>query len=202
MKLRVLLGLFVFAGAGTLVATRVLSQEEGDKGGPRDAMMEAWMKAATPGEFHAHLNPLAGKWSQEVKWWMAPGIPPQVSTGTSEYEWIMGGRYLLSKVRGDMAGQPFEGLGILGYDNYKKKYTSVWLDNMGTMIMTSLGTCDESGKVINMAGTFDDVGTGKPNQKFRTICRVISNDKNVFEMYMPAPDGTEFKTLEITYTRR
>ena len=34
-----------------------------------------------------------------------------------------------------------------------------------------------------------------------SVTRIESNDKNLFEMFGPGPDGKEFRQLEITYTR-
>ena len=42
------------------------------------AMMEAWMKGATPGEEHATIAKSAGTWKATVKAWTAPGIEPMV----------------------------------------------------------------------------------------------------------------------------
>ena len=206
MKLRVVFGGIVFVGAMMVICPRAMTQDQ-DKGNqPGEQMTEDWMKHAQPGKFHAHLEPLVGRWTQSVKMWMAPGAPPVVSTGTTESKWILGGRFLLQEVKedvkGDMDHPPFEGAGLIGYDNFKKKYTSVWVDNMGTAIMTSLGTCDDSGKVFTMIGRHDDVFTGRLDQKFKAITRIVDNDTLIDEMYVTGPDGKEFKMLEITYTRR
>lgn len=56
-----------------------------------DAMMEKWKEFATPNENHRVLDALVGDWDYTVKWWMSPDAKPEVSTGTSEIEWIMGG---------------------------------------------------------------------------------------------------------------
>ncbi len=200
MKLRALLGVSVFIGAMVVITGQVVSQSE--QASPEEQMMQVWTKYAEPGKFHAYLEPLVGHWKQTVKWWMAPGAPPDVSTGTCEYKWIMGKRFLLQTVKGDMEGQTFEGMGLMGYDNFKKKYTGMWVDSMTTAIMTSMGTCDDSGKVFTMTGRHDDVFTGKADQEFRSVGRIINNDMHVDEMYMNGPDGKEYKALEITYTRK
>ena len=41
---------------------------------------------------------------------------------------------------------PFEGMGIVGYDNLLKKFVSVWIDNMGTGLMPGTGTYDAATK--------------------------------------------------------
>jgi hypothetical protein len=67
--------------------------------------------------------------------------------------------------------------------------------------MAGYGTCDPDGKIITMTGEASDPMSGKTNQKWRTVLRIESKDKHVFEMYGPGPDGKEFKQMEITYTR-
>jgi len=201
MKMRTLLGAVVFIGALVVISAQVISDEKGEGDQAQQELMQAWMKYANPGKFHDYLEPFVGRWTQDVKWWMGPNTEPEISTGTCEYKWILGKRYLLQEVKSGADEKTFEGVGILGYDNFKKKYTGMWVDNMTTAIMTSLGTCDDSGKVFTMTGTHDDVFTGKPDQSFRAITRILNNDKLMDEMYMTGPDGKEFKTIEIIYTR-
>ena len=62
------------------------AQKESDKKGAaptmtaeQQAMMDAWMKLATPGEAHKKLNQLVGSFDATVKLWMAPGAPPEVT---------------------------------------------------------------------------------------------------------------------------
>src|SRR3954470_10057382 len=90
-------------------------------------MMEKYMKAAAPGPEHAEMTKMAGKWTMDVSMWMAPGTPAQKSKGTSTYTSVMGGRYLQQEAKGDMNGQPFEGMGLDGYDNVTKTYVSSWV---------------------------------------------------------------------------
>lgn len=205
MKLRAAFGVIVFVGAMIVICPRAVTQDQEKGNQPGEQMMPDWMKYGQTGKFHARLEPLVGRWTQSVKMWMAPGAPPEVSTGTCESKWILGGRFLLQEikedVKADMDHPPFEGAGLIGYDNFKKKYTSVWVDNMSTAIMTGLGTCDDSGKVFTMIGHHDDVFTGTPNQKFKTITRIVDDNTVIDEMYVTGPDGKEFKTLEVTYTR-
>ncbi len=172
-------------------------------------MMAAWAKYAAPGEHHGHLEPLVGRWDLLVKWRMAPDAPMEEHKATSQMKWIIGGRFLLEEVHGDpeeakqdpTMDQPFEGLGIIGYDNSASKYVSMWIDSMGTMMFTQQGTCAQSGKVFKMTGEYDDPMTGK-KKTVRSVMRIVSNDKIVNEMYDTGPDGKELKTLEATYTRK
>ena len=167
----------------------------------QQATMEAWMKVATPGEGHKALEPMIGSWNVETTMWEKPGEPPQKGGGVAESSWVLGGRFVRQEFQGEFGGMKFQGLGYTGYDNYKKKYIGSWMDTMGTMMMTSIGTVDASGKVFTATSTMDDVVTGKP-MKVREVTRIVDNNKLVMEMFGPDPSGKEFKMMELVYTRK
>lgn len=197
------LGVTVIVGVTTAITTRVVSQDYGDKTGQmaQQEMMQEW---AQPGPEHAELAKVVGTWDQEITMWMYPNAEPQTSAGVSTIKTILGGRFLLEKVRGemDMGGEKmlFEGLGIFGYDNFKKKYVYTWVDNMGTMIMLAEGTPDATGKVITYLGEIPDPATGE-TKTVKTISRRESDDREVVEMHNQLPDGSWFKSMEIVMTR-
>ena len=163
------------------------------------AMMDAWMKVATPGEAHKWLDPMVGTWDAKITMWMAPGAPPQESTGTSENKWVLGGRFVEQRYDGTFMGQPFSGVGYTGYDNFKKKYIGSWMDNMGTMMMVSQG--DAAGKTLTMTSAMDDIMTGK-STTVKSEIKIVAPDHHVMEMWGPDPSGKQFKTMEIHYTRK
>ncbi len=180
--------------AGKVQATAAPSAEE-------KAMMDAWMAVASPGAAHKVLAELEGSWTATTKIWQAPGAPPQESTATSDAHMVLGGRFLEERVQGQMMGMPFEGMGLTGYDNYKKKYLATWADNLGTTIMTMEGTADVAGKVITSTGTVDDFVKKKPTT-VKSVMTIVDPDHHVYEMWQPGPDGKPYKNLEITYTRK
>lgn len=164
-------------------------------------MMEAWMKAATPGEQHKVLNAFTGTWDGTVKHWGAEGAPADESKGTTKSTWVLGDRYLRQEWKGSFMEMPFEGLGYWGYDNAKGQYFSTWMDNMGTGIMVSNGKYDPATKTFTMTGSFTNPVT-KKDEKAREVVKIIDDNKHVMEMYGPDPaTGKEYKMMEITYTR-
>jgi len=166
----------------------------------QDEMMKAWMAAATPGDAHKKLEPLVGTFAVKTKMWMDPSQPAQETAGTSENKWVLGGRFVEQHVEGTMMGKPFSGIGYTGYDNYKKRYVGVWMDSFGTMIETSTGTADKSGKKLTFWSTMDDV-VMKKTIKVKSQVTIVNADHNTYEMWGPAPGGKMFKTLEVQYTR-
>ena len=164
---------------------------------PQD--METWTKYMTPAEHHQALAEHAGDWKCHAKLWMEPAAPPQVSEGTAKIEMVLGGRYQKIIYDSTFMGMPLNGIGYVGYDNVKKKYSSIWMDNMGTSILVGEGTYNDTAKAIEIKGEMLDPFSGGM-VKYRTLTKTIDKNKIIFEMYMVMEDA-EFKSLELTYTR-
>lgn len=193
MKLKLSLAVALF-----FVCPFAFAQEQ--KAPPMDpAMMEAMMKAGTPGDAHKTLNAFAGTWNAKVTSWMAPGADPMVMEGTSESRWVMGGRYLEERFNGTFMGMPFEGLGYTGYDNVKNQYWGTWMDNMSTGMMMLTGGYD--GKAWSFSGTMPDPMTGK-DSAITSKMVITDADHHTMEMWAPAPDGKNYKMMEIAYSRK
>jgi Protein of unknown function (DUF1579) len=194
-------------GAGTLHADdpapkAKAAAEKGKSAQAMDpkAMEEMMMKMAAPGPQHERFKQLEGEWDLVVTSSWDPTQAPQESKGTSVVRTLMEGRYSQEDVNGVTMGRPFTGMGITGYDNIQKKYVSTWIDNMGTGIMTSSGTADASGKVINWTGESSDPMTGKV-AKYRMVTRFTDSDNYTFEMFGKM-NGKEMKMMQIQYSRK
>ena len=206
MRIRTKRVVATFAGLVMLgvLAHTATSQEKkpAAPGGAGDAAeMEAMMKAAAPGEQHKMLAKLAGTFDAEIIMKQPADAPEMKAKGKEVSEMILGGRYLKADFSGEMMGMPFNGTGLSGYDNVKKKWISTWADSMSTGIMVSEGTADAGGKTINYNGEYAcPIENGKM-KNFRQVVKIIDDDHHEFEMYMPGPDGKEMRGLYIKYTR-
>lgn len=164
--------------------------------------MSAWMKAAVPNEHHEKLNRLAGSFSVESRFFAGPGAEPQVSQGTAEQTMILGGRVLRQEFTGNMSGQAFQGLGLVGYDNVRQRYYSYWVDGMSTMPLMHDGQCrTPTCEVIEFQGEYLDPLTRK-KKKSRTTSELAADGRLVFTMFDQDARGKEFKSLELFYTRK
>ncbi len=168
---------------------------------PQTEMMAKMQEYGTPNENHKVLESMVGSWDHTVKWWKATGTEPEVSTGTTESKWILGGRFVEGAVAGTMMGQPFEGKSVVGYDNVKKEYTSLWIDNMATGVMISSSTYDAATKTFAEKGNFSCPIMGA-NMAYRGMIKINDENSYVYEMYMTDPEGKEMKSMEIAYTRK
>jgi hypothetical protein len=175
-------------------------KKEGEKLMP-EQIMELVEKVGKPGPDHKVLEPLVGEFTCQVKVYTVPGKPPLESKATASRKWILGNRFLSERYEGEAFGKPFKGLGWVGFDNIKKKYTIAWVDTMSTGIMTSLGTYDRDTKTFTYVGEENSPFYGG-KVKTRDLVRLVDNDTHVLEMYRQPVRGPEFKTLEITCRRK
>lgn len=162
--------------------------------------MEAWMTYMTPGSVHNMLGNWDGEWTEETTFWMSPGSEPMTTKGNAVNKMILGGRYQHSTHTSNMMGMPFEGINILGYDNKRNVFQSVWIDNMGTGMMMMEGTWNDATKSCSMTGKTTDPMTGEL-MNVREVFSVVDDNTQKMEMFMEK-DGKEFKSMEITWKRK
>lgn len=165
------------------------------------AMMEAWNAYRTPGEMHEMLAGDAGEWNAEITHWADPSAPPEKAKGTEVCKMVMGGRYLKISFKGEIMGEPYNGTGVMGYDNAKKEFFATWIDDMGTGIMVTRGTpVSGEDNSMEMKGTMVDPMTGN-DMKVREVVTRIDENHRKMEMFLEH-GGKEMKTMEINYTRK
>lgn len=164
-------------------------------------MMKNWQDYMTPGDMHKMLAKSDGEWNGDVTMWMYPGAPEQKSTSTAVNKMIMNGLYQQSTHSGNMMGMPFNGMSTVGFDNHRKEFVSTWIDNMGSGIMVMKGPWDEATKTITLKGKMVDAGT-KMDTDVRETFKIIDDNTQEMEMFVMTPDGKEFKTMNIKYTRK
>lgn len=159
-------------------------------------MMEQWMKLNAPGEQHAEFKKTAGTWKTVEKHFMGP--EPMEGKGTSTMRPILGGRYLLQEYKSESPMGKFEGMGIYAYDNMRKEYVSIWIDNMSTGVFTTYGK--KKGDTVTYRGK-QKMPDGTTMQHRLTI-KEPNPDKIIMTMFGRMPKQKEFsKHMQITYTR-
>jgi hypothetical protein len=166
----------------------------------QEKIMEAYMKAGEVTENHAYLKRFTGSWTAETTMWMAPGQPPTSGGGAIEGRLIMGGRFVALDFKGTMLGRPFEGFQLTGYDNMRKQYLTLWIDETSTAFFELAGTRNAAGDILDQTGDWADPMGG--TSKVRTLTRFVSPDEYVFEQLMVLPDGGEFKSMEMRCVRK
>lgn len=205
---RTAVGARLLASALALSPAVAFSQEKPGAAKPpqmtpqQQAQMEAFEKARAVTQNHKRLEYSLGEWTASTKMWMDPGQPPAEYTGGMSNKAIMDGRYVQSSFKGAVMGQPFEGMGLTGYDNVARRYVATWIDNFGTMIFYMTGAYDPGTKVFSYHSEMDDPMKPGSRVKVRETVKIVNADKHVMEWYETHADGKEAKTMEITYTRK
>jgi hypothetical protein len=143
------------------------------------------------GPEHEMLKKLVGKWDMTSK------MMGQEAKGVAEYKMELGGLWLTSTVNMDMFGMKFEGRGMDSYDANKKKYTSVWVDNMITSPISMEGTFDAATKTLTMVGD----GPGPDGKIIKNTIKTKWTSDNAFEFAMYHGDAKD-AAFTISYTRK
>ena len=211
MKKRLWVGGAVLASLGVFAMLQSVSFAEEDKAsghGPGQmspeemaAMQAEWAKTTAPGEHHKNLDYFVGKWKTTTKMWMGgPGSPPMESPGTSEVRWVLGGRFLMDEHKGTMMGQPYEGIGMTGYDNYRNMYISSWCSNMQTNMLTMTGKRHPHTGVFTYYGEMDEPALKVIGRTVKYVSRIIDKDHYVFDI-IDLHAGDDYKVIQINYER-
>ena len=121
------------------------------------------------------------------------------TTGTATFKMILGGRWQEQTFHGTFMGKPYEGRGLLGYDNLKQELVGYWLDTMSTSASVSTGQCAGDRKSIAMSGSWDMPGETK--MPFRTLLTLVSPTSMTYAMHATM-GGKEMPMMELTYTKK
>ena len=182
---------------GEAVENVALVQPEGEM----NEMMEAFMKAATPGENHERLEYFIGEWKAVARFRMDPNAEPTVSEGTSIQKWVLGKRFVQTQFHiDDMMGMPFDGIGFMGYDNNTKEYVSTWIDTWGTGIFKETGSYSSADKAYTLSG---EATSPSGPMAIKHVTKIIDNNTHILEFWEPNPETGELvQNGTITYTRK
>ncbi len=190
--LAVALGLAVSAGA----------QQQAAKTAAADARLVQQMEAAmNPGDAQKRLGFLVGTYDVKVLTWLDPSKPPIESAAVSNAQWVLGGRYVQQMLAGFVMGQPWSGVGYVGYDNLAKKYVATYIDDGSTGMEWYSGTMDKDGKAAKLSATVIDPITRKPTAVEMRL-HIGTTGDHVTELWYANPAGTLQKVMELHYTRR
>jgi len=164
-----------------------------------EAEMKAWQEFMTPGDMHKWMAKSNGSWSGDVNSYMDPAAPMKWQA-SANYKMIYNGLYQIGEFKGTMMGQPFEGQGILAYDNAKNQFVNTWIDNFGSGVVVMTGTYDDKANTLFLRGTQTDPVT-KKDSSIRQEVKFLNDDTQTITMYGVGPDGKEMKMMDIKLTR-
>ena len=163
---------------------------------------KAYQDYMTPGPMHKLLASLNGEWQGDVTFWPAIGARPIKSTSSVVNKMLYGGLFQEGIHKSTINGKPYETKLIWGYDNVKKEFFILAIDNMGSGFGHLEGTYDTASKVFNFVLHKTDPVTGEDNL-FREVRKIVNTDRQEMKMYQTdKKTGKEYQSLEIIYTRK
>lgn len=185
--------------AGSLAATAQESAAQPEMDAEDRAAMAAWMASASVSDQHRWLADKTGDWEARMELWMDPDADPMESRASVSRTMELGGRVLLDYWSGEIAGDPFEGVGRMGYNNVTGEYWSTWTDTMSTALFESRGAAVEDADQLELTGEHVDPVTDRTVQT-RYVWTFASADREILEAY-ERRDGKEMRVMRVTLVR-
>ena len=163
-------------------------------------MMARARQYTEPGPQHEELRKFLGRWTTEMRVTMTGAeMPPE--KGTTEFSWLIEGRWLQGRGTGTMFGRPADSVVVLGYDNFKKSFRMMTVGSVDTAMLVSEGDLTPSGDALITYGTLDEYLTGEHDKMVRYVWRFLSADEMVLEIHDLPIGETGTKVLETRYRR-
>ncbi len=165
-------------------------------------MMESGWPSATK---NAVLARLGGEWHYKMAFWAKPGAEPKWTTGTIKSDMTLDDRFLSSTFVGELEvggnAAMIKGQGLIGYDNAKKSFTSVWVDTLSTGMMVGVGKYDPKTNAIVETGSFTNPVTGTEG-RFRSELKFTDPDDYKRTIFAADGSGRETRLMEFDYSRK
>lgn len=162
---------------------------------------QEWASLSKPGAQHKLLQSFVGEWDVRLTFWSSPNSKGQTSKGLSSIAWMLDGRFVREQFRGEVAGETFEGLGIMGFDNGAREFRSLWIDSLNTAMTVATGRYVPDANTFELSSElYDPLRSGF--KVVKSTLRFTSPDTYVLSMQDKSPEGKSFTSFEMIYSRR
>jgi hypothetical protein len=180
-----------------LISTAASQNQPAGPGENLAKMMKRGETYATPGAPHHFLKLLSGKWK-------TASVVMDIETqfGSSANKMILGDRFLEMNYEGEFLGLDLKGKITLGYDNYKHKFTVVYIDNLNTSIRTAEGMLNTAGTVLSLWGTMDEWLTDEHDKPVMYRYKILDQNTFLFEVHDLSLALGNTRVIEVTYTKQ
>jgi hypothetical protein len=165
------------------------------------AIVKAMDNAMEPGEGQKKLDFLVGTFDVKVLIWLDPSKPPNESTAVSVATWVLGHRYVQQMLSGFVMGEPWHGIGYVGYDNLAKTYVACYMDSGSTGMEWYTGEMAPDGKLAKLTSTIYDAMTLKPT-KLEMRLSIDPGGDHITTLWQADPTGQMIKIMELQYKRK
>lgn len=153
------------------------------------------------GADHKALDSMIGTFEVKAKTWAYSTATPVESTFTATNAWVLGNRYLETRLEGSVEGDDFSEIGYLGFDAVRKGYEAVRMDTENAGMVWYRGEFDASGQQMTLRAEVPDPRSGLPSMRELKIS-IEGGGDHVVEVWVPGPENMLFKMKELRCTRK
>ena len=163
----------------------------------------AWLDEITkPGPELKRLDALVGSWKAKIKLYDGENDKnPAVIDGTTERKWVVGGRYLQEISENPTDKGVFIGTGYWGFNRVTAMYEFLWMSTEAVGMSLEYGRFDPTANVLRTSGGSVEPASGFYIQS-RSELKIESPDSHTMVVYETEEDGREYKSVEITWTKK
>ena len=173
-------------------------------------MLAKWMAVRERSAAHDVLERLVGDWDVVLRF--HGGGQSWDTRCTSRAELLHEGRFLCEQIVGEISAldslgamrpEPYTATRLLGYDNYKKAYTGVFIDNQNSQVLTFQGHAAPEGPVvrIDMFGTVDEPMLDVHDVMTKYVLAFGDSGHHAWTVYVVGV-AEHAKVFEFEYVRR
>jgi Protein of unknown function (DUF1579) len=148
---------------------------------------------------HARLTAMSGGWDVEMTFWFQPGGSGVTVKGTSTIRPLFDGLFIEEKIEGALNGTPFTTLAWTGFNTATHQYEATRIASTNTIRIAETGSYDEGTKQFELKADYPLAGD---TWHQRTVIQPMSADAMIAISYLSFGKVTEWKGVEIKYTRR
>ena len=163
------------------------------------AIFATALNAATPDAEHARLIAMCGTWDVELTFWFQPGRPGIATKATSTIRPLFDGLFVEEKIEGTLNGAPFTTLAWTGFNTTTKLYEATRIASTNTIRIAETGAYDEKTNQFELKADYPLAGD---TWHQRTVIERRAADTMIAVSYLSFGKVTEWKSVEIKYTRR
>ncbi len=153
----------------------------------------------TASRAHEWLAKGVGTWTVKGLYYVGPGQEPLDASGTERVE-MMGPFWQRGDLRIELFDTIIVGVTYLGFDPQRQVFVSTWIDSANPYLYRYEGSYDEATRLLSLAGTNTDPGTGKP-ATYRSLAGYDLPEERSLSLSIELPGRDEAEILSYEYKR-